>query len=261
MAGYIPGMPAGCLYVLQFGLITENGKLKAYIGPYKDWIGPYQIASALCFWAKKVEDEYGIKRDPEWVHNFGEWLAGGEDKESWLHKFCLWVESKRKRNIKIKIDRWDTWSMDHTLAYIILPMLKQLNEAKHGAPLVDDEDVPDGIGLRSTESGPKENEYDTDDNHFRRWDWVMGEMIFAFECKVDDSWQDAFSSGEFDHFWVPVDHDCNDIDVDKKDAKLFRMAEGPNHTYKCDYAGMKVVEDRIQNGFRLFGKYYQNLWD
>ena len=24
---------------------------------------------------------------------------------------------------------------------------------------------------------------------------------------------------------------------------------------------MRVVEQRIQNGFRLFGRYYQNLWD
>jgi hypothetical protein len=24
---------------------------------------------------------------------------------------------------------------------------------------------------------------------------------------------------------------------------------------------MKIVEDRITNGFRLFGKYYQGLWD
>jgi hypothetical protein len=28
----------------------------------------------------------------------------------------------------VKIDRYDTWSMDHTLADIILPMLKQLQK-------------------------------------------------------------------------------------------------------------------------------------
>ena len=42
---------------------------------------------------------------------------------------------------------------------------------------------------------------------------------------------------------------------------MFKLEEGPNHTYKCDYDGMAVVEDRIKNGFRLFGKYYQALWD
>jgi hypothetical protein len=157
----------------------------------------------------------------------------------------------------VKIDRWDTWSMDHTLAPIILPMLKQLQKTKHGAPFVDDEDVPEE--LKSTSAPPKENEWDTDDNHFKRWDWVMDEMIFAFECKVDDSWEDAFSSGEHDILWVPVDADGNQ--VPKGEHKHFQMKDGPNNTFKCDYEGMKVVEQRIQNGFRLFGKYYQNLWD
>ena len=227
------------------------------MGPYKDWIGPYQIAQKLCFWVKKEKDEYGIPRYPEWVHKFGAWLGGGEDKDSWLTNLCIWVESKRKRNIKIKIDRWDTWGMDNTLAYIILPMLKQLQATKHGAPFVDDEDVPEE--LRSTNAEPKENEWDTDSNHFLRWDWVMNEMIFAFECELDESWQDEFRSGEHDTIWIPVDKDGNE--VPKEDAKLFQMSDGPNDTYKCDYEGMKVVQNRIDNGFRLFGKYYSGLWD
>ena len=147
--------------------------------------------------------------------------------------------------------------MDNTLAYIILPMLKQLQATKHGAPFVDDEDVPEK--LRSTNADPKENEWDTDSNHFLRWDWIMDEMIFAFECELDDSWQEEFRSGEHDTIWLPVDKDGNE--VPEEDAKLFQMADGPNNTYKCDYEAMKVVETRIQNGFRLFGKYYSGLWD
>jgi hypothetical protein len=76
---------------------------------------------------------------------------------------------------------------------------------------------------------------------------------------VDDSWQDAFREGEHDILWVPVDKDGNE--VAKGDHKYWQMGHGPNDTYKCDYEGMKVVETRIQNGFRLFGKYYQGLWD
>jgi hypothetical protein len=113
--------------------------------------------------------------------------------------------------------------------------------------------------LRSTAAEPKENEYDTDSNHFLRWDWIMDEMIFAFECELDDSWEDTFRSGVMDTIWVPVDRDGNT--VPKEDAKLFQMSDGPNHTYMCDYEGMKVVQARISNGFRLFGKYYQGLWD
>jgi hypothetical protein len=143
--------------------------------------------------------------------------------------------------------------MDATLGMIVLPMLKQLKATKQGAPFVDDEDVPDE--LKTTSSPAKENEYDVDDNHFKRWDWALDEMIFAFHSKQDDSWQDAFRSGVHDMKSVAVAWDENGK------AKMYQWVEGPNNTYKCDYEGMKVVEARIQNGFRLFGKYYSSLWD
>jgi hypothetical protein len=227
--------------------------MKVVIGKYRNYIGPYQIAEALCFWTKKEKDKHGFEHTADWVDNFGEWLAGGEKQDSWLMKLCLWIESKRKRTIKVKIDPWDTWSMGHTLAYIILPMLKQLKATTHGAPYVDDADVPEE--LRSTNSGPKENEWDVDDNHFKRWDWVLDQMIFAFECELDDSWEDGFRTGEIDQQFVAIQFD-ND-----GDPELYEMVSGPNHTYKCDYEGIAVVQARINNGFQLFGKYYSALWD
>jgi hypothetical protein len=230
--------------------------MRVKIGPYKNWIGPYQIAEALCFWAKDETDEYGIKNKPQWVHDFGTWLSGGEEKESLLYKFCLWIESKRTRKIKVHIDRWDTWSMDHTLSYIILPMLKQLNKTKHGAPFVDDEDVPEH--LRSTSAEPKENEWDTDSNHFLRWDWVMSEMIYAFECQLDDTWEDKYWTGE----WGKPDFVKSDKEypnpVTGEMESTYQINQG---TRKCDWDGLKKEQERIQNGFRLFGRYYQALWD
>jgi hypothetical protein len=202
---------------------------------------------------RSLEEESKYIERPEWVEKWSDRLTPISQAIQWV-----WNCVHPKINY-VKIDRYDTWSMDHTLAHIILPMLKQLKEKQHGAGFVDDEDVPEGLGLRSTEAAPKENEYDTDSNHFARWEWVMNEMIFAFECKVDDSWQDVFREGEIDMLWVPVDVHGNE--VSKGDHKFFQMKDGPNNTYKCDYDGMQVVENRIQNGFRLFGRYYQNLWD
>jgi len=157
----------------------------------------------------------------------------------------------------VRIDAWDTWNMDSTLASIALPMLRQLRDSKHGAPLVADEDVPEP--LRSTSAPPRENEYDVDGNHFARWDWVMGEMIFAFEHLVDDSWQDQFRSGVIDHVSVPVDRDGNE--VPREEARWFAQRDGPNHTYQCDYAAIREIEQRMDRGFLLFGKYYRGLWD
>lgn len=228
--------------------------MKVYIGPYKNWFGPYQLAELLCFWAKKVPDECGIMRHPDWVHDFGTWLSGGEEDSSLLYKFMLWVDSKRKRKIKVRIDKYDTWSMDHTLAVIILPMLKQLKEKKHGAPHVDDEDVPEE--LRSTSAPAKENEYDIDNNHFKRWDWVMDEMIWAFEQHQPDyDWQDQYYSGVHDTKMVPCEWD------DEGKPKMYKMEKGPNDTWTADWDAITIHQKRIDNGFRLFGKYYQGLWD
>jgi hypothetical protein len=230
--------------------------MKIYIGPHTNWFGPYQLAEKLMFWVDKYDDPR--------VHSFGHFLATGkfyrpkkiermgEEPSTLLCRFLTWVHTFKKRRVYIKIDKYDTWNMDSTLGMIALPMLKQLQATKHGAPFVDDEDVPDE--LKSTAAPPKENEYDTDANHFKRWDYAIAEMIFAFEHKLDDTWQDKFRSGKHDLIWVEDDKLYNE-------EKVYRMEKGPDDTYQCDYDGIAEVEKRIQNGFRLFGKYYQALWD
>ena len=208
--------------------------MKVYIGPYKNWFGPYQLAEKILFWKDKYKDDT--------VFKLGEWLAYGsveeirerrdedldtlldriakkEERKTLLYKFLLWVDSKKKRMVKVKLDNYDTWSMDHTLSYIVLPMLKQLKETKHGAPYVDDKDVPKE--LRSTSAPPKENDWDVDANHFKRWDWVLDEIIWSFEQKISDEY-------------------------------FYKMD---------DEAEYKKYDKRLNNGFKLFGKYYQNLWD
>lgn len=245
--------------------------MRVKIGKYKSWIGPYQLAELLCFWARDVEDEYGFKRKPDWVHDFGEWLTYGsvapdpkpgdmsqlfnnDRPVTWLSRFLTWVDSRRARTVKIHIDRWDTWGMDHTLALIILPMLKQLQATKHGAPMVDLKDVPKELhGKKLTKKQKDQGE--VDDKHFERWDWVLSEMIFAFEHLVDETWEDQFQTGEYDLRSKPCEWD------DEGKPTLYEMVEGPNHTAHLDYDGMKAVYARIDRGLLFFGKYYRNLWD
>ena len=239
--------------------------MKVKIGKYTNWFGPYQLAETLCFWAKDVEDEYGMKSKPDWVHNFGEWLAHGSvepepevgDVRSWdrerhdtmLSKFLTWVHSKKQRKIQVHIDRWDTWSMDHTLAPIILPMLVQLKATKHGAPQVDLADVPKHLKPTKKALAAYNKDGTTDEQFFERWDWVMSEMIFAFDSKVNDGWEDQFETGTSDIQWKTLE------------GGMSEMIRGPNDTKVYDWEARKVYEARISNGFRLFGKYYQNLWD
>lgn len=239
--------------------------MRIKIGPYTNWYGPYQLAEKLCFWAKEEKDEYGIPRKPDWVHNFGEWLAHGsvepeaqvgeirswdrDRHETWLYKFLTWIHSKKKRTIKVHIDRWDTWGMDHTLAYIILPMLKQLKATKHGAPQVDIDDVPKHLKPTKKALAAYNKDGTTDEQFFDRWDWVLDEMIFAFDSKVNDGWEDQFETGTSELQWKKLENGNSE------------MVRGPNDTKEYDWEGRKKYEERIANGFRLFGKYYQSLWD
>ena len=240
--------------------------MKVYISDYRNhWISPYTILDYMFWWtdwSKCSRDKTVIRSlEEERKHKYVEhpaWVERWSDRLTPISNAIQWVLNRVHPPIKyVKIDRYDTWSMDHTLADIVLPMLRQLKATQHGAGFVDDEDVPEE--LKSTSAPPKENEWDTDANHFARWEWVMNEMIFAFECKTDDSWEEKFRSGDIDMLWVPVDRDGNE--VPKGEHRYYQMTDGPKNTYKCDYEGMKVVEARIQNGFRLFGKYYQALWD
>lgn len=219
--------------------------MKVKIGNYPNWIGPYQIAEKLLFWLDREDDH-------ERVHKFGTWLAGGADKESLLAKFCTWIHSKQKRTVVVKLDRWDTWNMDTTLAIIILPMLKQLKASQHGCGYVDDQDVP--THLSSIAAPSKENNWDIDANHFKRWDWVMNEMIWTFEqMQPDYEWSDQYHSGVHDIKWTPNE-------VNGK-VVTYTMESGLLDTYKFDSVGHQKHQDRITNGLKLFGKYYQNLWD
>jgi len=155
----------------------------------------------------------------------------------------IWFD-RRTQKVKVHIDRWDTWSMDHTLAPIILPMLKQLQETKHGSPFTDDEDVLEE--LRSTNAAPKENDWDTDDNHHLRWNWIIGEMIWAFEQKCRDDW-----AGDFYEYKSISKEEATDDTESLFGLKLVWE----------DKEGFAAHQLRMTNGFKLFGKYFENLWD
>ena len=202
--------------------------MKVYLSKYRyHWISPYTVLEKVFFWREIDYDEPIIDK---WSDRLTPICQGIQKVLDFIHPKINYV----------KIDRWDTWSMDYSLSFIVVPMLKQLKETKHGAPFVDDEDVPEE--LKSTSAPPKENDYDTDENHFKRWDWALNEMIWSFEQNLDTNSEEKF----FDH-----------AEWDEKEKDF-----GKNlHKIKIDQPGLKAHQDRKANGFRLFGKYYQGLWD
>lgn len=175
-----------------------------------------------------------------------------------LHITINKIQAKRERKVKIHLDRYDTWNMDGTLSMIIAPMLKQLKDTKHGAPNVEPEDVPEELRPTPEEIKAANLNGDTDEKWFDRWDYVIDEMIFAFEHIADNDWEESFRSGDVDITWEP--QNVNGKVVDEDDADFFEMKKGPKDTFKVDTDGIQAVYDRIDNGTRLFGKYYRGLW-
>jgi hypothetical protein len=140
---------------------------------------------------------------------------------SCLQKIINSIEPARK--IIIRTHNYDHWGADNTIAMIAVPILKDLRKAKQGSPFVDDEYVPDH--LKST-SCPKPKQYDIDDNFHKRWEWVLDEIIWSLEQASDDSWEEQFyKNGQYDK------------------------------------NGHKKYNDRINNGLKLFGIFFRDLWD
>ena len=202
-------------------------------------IGPYINRWVSNVYSNHMNKKYGYVDWPENQTRYETFLEHVDSALQWIYNNTInrFYLDRKERRVKIKIHKYDTWSMDYTLAPIILPMLKQLKDTKHGAPLVDDEDVPEE--LKSTGAPPKENEWDTDDNHFKRWDWVLDEMIWAFEQKCRDHWEEDYY-GPF---------------IEVKGEQL------GGHFEWVDDKGRQEHQNRMSNAFKLFGKYYEALWD
>jgi hypothetical protein len=203
--------------------------------PKNSWISPYEIVDKLIFWREVDYDEPIVDF---WANV--------------LTPFCNVLYSVRKffeRDINyVKIDPWDAWSVDSTLSPIIAPLLKQLKKAKHGAPFVEDEDVPANLRHKKSKGKTSSKHQDIhaiDQDHdpifFKRWDYILDEMIWTFEQLSD-----------WDHDGKFYDHreSRKEKDLNKSVRKI-----------KVDKVGLKKHWARIDNGLRLFGKYYRALWD
>ena len=208
--------------------------MKIFLGNYKDYIGPYQLAQKLLFWKdknssqvndlghffkhgyvlseeeKREEDERNFSS----FFTFMDFLENENKKPSTkLNDFCEWLYTKLKRVEFVHIDKYDVWNMDETLAKIIHPMLVRLKETKQGSPKVDLEDVPEY--LRPSDSQYNYYEEGKLDVYFHdRWDYVVDTMIYAFNAI-------SKQLDEGDDYYEP---------------------------------------ETIKEGLRLFGKYYQDLW-
>lgn len=127
-------------------------------------------------------------------------------------------EGERKSKVVIESD--DLCSLDCTLNLVIAPALHAFISANAGGPNVELKDVPTELWPGNDPEWLALSEYDrgwkTDSLHFKRWNYILKEMYFAFA-----------------------------------------RTEYPNTTIDND---IHKYDERVKNGLRLFGKYYQHLW-
>jgi hypothetical protein len=166
--------------------------------------------------------------------------------------------NKRKRKIKVRIDSYDVWSADHTLAIIIVPVLKKLKEQQQGCPIVDNEDVPEELRVIDN----KRELYDWDDTlnskNEVRWNYVLNEMIWAFEQHAHDD-----DEAKFHHNTSQLSIEFASLEDNPKSSsmKINRQKDPNRPEYWVDDKGIEEHRARKQNGIRLFAKYYNALWD
>jgi len=214
--------------------------MKVNIDNYTSYWGPYQVADLL--------KHFGVSEDR--CCDIGDKLV-----ETWFGKFLIWIDSKKKRKVKVKIHDYDTFSIDTTMAYIMLPLLKRFQATKMSNALVMDEDVPEN--LRSYNAPPTKYSYQWDGLSSKRWDWVLDEMIWAFEqVHVDNDWEAEYVSGNVPLEFTPAEYD-EEFNVSFKEPEVREFNKLP----AIDTKKYKEYNDRIDNGLLLFGKYFRSLWD
>ena len=166
-----------------------------------------------------------------------------------------------ERKAEVRIDGWDTWSLDHTLALIILPALLQLKNTKQGVPAsfanVGGEDYDNQFSFDFYEQTHNESF----EIGCRKWDEVLDKMIWSFQQLIDDTWEEKYHHGEKPEFdWEKLDEVYTDPKTGKTEP-LYKMVNKNEGKHYIDMNGLEEHQKRIDEGLELFGKYYRNLWD
>lgn len=164
----------------------------------------------------------------------------------------------KERKVEVTVEQWDTYSMDHTAALIILPLLLQLKQTKHG--------VPSGLVTRiggDTDNNLcfdfiQEDENEVFDKLCDKWDEILNKMIWSFQQIVDDSYDSKYHHGHMKLGWKPIEI-TNPATGNVE--KAYEMVDENPGEHWYDHVGHELHEERIQEGLELFGKYFRSLWD
>ena len=170
-----------------------------------------------------------------------------------------YVKTKNRQKVSVVIEPHDTYSLDYTLAYIILPALLQLKATQHGIPA---EFADNGSGSESQDSFDfyKDTHEESFNKNVQKWQDILDKMIWSFEQILHGDYDEKYHHGEIKYDWVKTDDQLTNPLTGKLED-MYEMVDRNPEKHWLDYEGLKEHEKRIQEGLELFGKYYRSLWD
>jgi hypothetical protein len=146
------------------------------------------------------------------------------------------------QDVSIEIDNYDLYNLDGTLAKIIYPALLKFRDNVNAYHIVDKEDLPDEIAMVDS---------DEEEASLNNWCWVLDQMIYSFEKIASDSpWEDQFYNTD----------KLSPEELAELESDLAFSSWSTFNKIPIDFDGIRETEDKIKNGLRLFGKYFQALW-
>ena len=170
-------------------------------------------------------------------------------KPKWMWRdFCYWCKKQYQR-VRYGFPLEESWDFKSHCAKWVLPRLKNLrkNSMSYPSTLSNNEHVFEDQKYfdffeKLTDDSSSSHEYGA-----VKWAENLDKMIWSFEHLDDDV--DPIYPENYDNSQIVVE-------VSEKGTK-FKAAD----ERKIDWSPIYEHNKRLQEGFNLFGKYYQDLWD
>lgn len=166
--------------------------MKVYIGNYRKWVGPYQLADLLQY--------VGVSEDK--CDKLGEKLSN-----TWVSTLCERIHKMKKRKVKVRVDHYDTWDCFTSIALVVEPLLQRFADNEyHGTPssIVDlraHEIQGTEAYWKEDKEGPlhKQVEIYYDDAD-KAWKTILSKMVWSFHAiNHEDDYHFDTTEEYFDH--------------------------------------------------------------
>lgn len=185
---------------------------------------------------------FGLKIDPL------PWWELAYLKPKWMWSdFTYWCKKQYQR-VRHGFPLEESWDFKSHCAKWVLPRLKKLREDTISYPsrLSNSDETFSDQRYFSFYKDVSKGDSKTQEYGAIKWNEILDKIIWSFEHMDDDI--DPIYPENYDHRQIVVD-------ISEK-GTTFRAADDR----KIDWSPIEAHQRRLQEGFELFGKYYEDLW-